>query len=334
MQGLHQMDRRRFVTLALGALGVPATARGQEPAKVVRLGRLTLRPEREAASSPWSLAFDNRLAELGWVEGKTLLTVRLHADDKVDRLRVVAAEMVRRKVDAMTAGAQEPVLLAARQATTSIPIFVVALDYDPVARGHVASLAKPGGNVTGMVANQLELTVKRLDLLKQTIPKLTRVAVLWDVISADQLSAAEAAAPALGLRLQPLELRNPPYDFEAPFRAALRDNADAVVPLMSPFHWRGQARIIALAKKHRLPTIAGLPDFAQDGGLISYGVDLPTMYRRLAEIADKVFRGAKPADIPMEGASKYELVINAKTAKAIGVTIPPSMQLRADQLIQ
>jgi putative ABC transport system substrate-binding protein len=307
-------------------------AAAQEPLKVARIGRLALR--RDSGATPWSLAFDNRLAELGWVEGRTLVSERLNADNDLDRLARLAVEVVRRKVDLIVAGAQEPVLRAVRQATSTIPIVMVAVDYDPVARGHVASLSKPGGNITGMVANQIELTVKRLDLLKQAFPKVRRVAVLWDVISADQLTAAEAAAPALGLRLQPLELRTPPYDFQPAFHAIKRESAAAVVALMSPFNWRGQAGIIALANKHRLPTIAGLPGFAQEGGLLSYGVDLVSMYRRAGEIADKVLRGAKPADIPIEQASQYELVLNAKTAKTIGVTIPQSLQLRADHVIR
>jgi putative ABC transport system substrate-binding protein len=193
-------DRRSVLALlALGALVAPAVARAQDPTRILRIGRLGV---RASAGDPWIVAYEKCLAELGWANGKTVDMVVLHADTKIERLPALAAEMVRRKVDVIIAGGQEPVLRAARDATTSIPIVVVAIDYDPVARGHVASLAKPGGNVTGVVANQIELTVKRLDLLKQAVPKLTRVAMLWDAIGADQVKAAEGAAAALGLRLQ------------------------------------------------------------------------------------------------------------------------------------
>ena len=274
------IDRRAFLTrLALGSLVAPFAASAQPQPRAARIGILsTVNPR----STPWGLAFKRRMDELGWIEGKNLTVDFLNAEGKTERLPDLAAELVRRKVDVISASGPEAQLQAARQATSTIPIVFVAVDYDPVERGHAAGLARPGGNITGVFANQLELTAKRLDLLKQAIPKLKRVAVLWDAISADQLKAAQAAAASLGINLQALELRNFPYDYAAAFRAAAREKAEAIVPLMSPLKYSGQGQIVERARKSRLPTISGLPGFAQAGGLLEYGASLPVMYRRLA----------------------------------------------------
>lgn len=285
-------------------------------------------------TSPWQVAYRKRLHELGWVEGKNLTIDFMNAEGKVERLPDLANELVRRKVDLISAGGPEATLRAAKQATSTIPIVFVAVDYDPVARGYAATLARPGGNITGVFANQIEVTMKRLDLLKQAFPRISRVAVLWDEISADQLKGAESAAARLGVHLQALELRNFPYDYESAFRAATAEKAEAVVALMSPLKYQGRAQIIELARKRRLPTISGLPGFARAGGLVEYGANLPAMYRRLAEISDRVLRGAKPGDLPLEQPTQYELIINLKTAKAIGAVIPPSVLQRADEAIE
>jgi putative ABC transport system substrate-binding protein len=317
------MDRRRFLTTSLALLAAPAGARAAEPGRVMRIGRLSL---TETGARPWSIAFDQRLAELGWIHGRNLVNERSNANNHPDRLPRLVAELVRRKVDLIVVGAQEVVVRAVLDGAASIPLVVVAID-------HVAGLPKRGGNVTGMVANENDLTVKQLDLLKQAFPNLRRLAVLRDDTSVDHLKAAEAAAPARGLRVQAIELRNPPYDFEDAFRAAKREQAEAVLLSMSPFNWRGQGKIGTLATKYYLPTIAALPYFAMQGGLLSYGPDFSAMYRRAAEIADKILRGAKPAEIPFERASKYELVVNRRTAKTLGLTLPLALLQRADLVI-
>ena len=325
--------KRRELLVALGAcaLAAPFAASAQPQPRVARIGILSTVLPR---SMPWWLAFERRLHELGWIEGKNLTVDFLNAEGKIERLPDLAAELVRRKVDVISASGPEATLRAARQATSAIPIVFIAVDYDPVARGHAAGLARPGGNTTGVFANQLELTAKRLDLLKQAFPKISRVAVLWDAISADQLKAAQAAAASLGIRLQALELRNFPYDYNAAFRAAAAEKAEAIMPLMSPLKYTGQAQIVEHASKSRLPAISGLPGFAQAGGLLEYGASLPVMYRRLAEITDKVLRGSKPADLPIEQPTQYELIINLKTAKTLGLTIPASLLQRADRVIE
>ena len=326
------MISRRNVVLALGAgvLAAPFAIPAQPQQKVARIGILsTVNPR----SSPWNLAFESRLRELGWIEGKNLTVDYLNAEGKVERLSDLATELVRRKVDVISATGPEAPLRAARQATSTIPIVFVAVDYDPVARGYAAGLARPGGNVTGVFANQLELTAKRLDLLVQVLTKINRVAVLWDAISADQLKAAQAAAASLGIRLQALELRDFPYDYSTAFRAAAAEKAQAIMPLMSPLKYRGQAQIVDHASRNRLPAISGLPGFAQAGGLIEYGTSLPVMYRRLAEMTGSILKGAKPADLPIEQPTTFELIVNLKTAKALRIKIPQSLLARADRVI-
>ena len=327
------MITRRRIVLALGAAALaPFAASAQQQPAARRIGFLiTLSTQR---SSPWALAFESRLHELGWIEGKNLTVDFLNAEGKVERFSDLATELVRRKVDVICAAGPEAPLRAARQATSTIPIVFGAVDYDPVARGYVAGLARPGGNITGVFANQLELTAKRLDLLKQAFPKISRVAVLWDAISADQLKAAQAAAAALGIRLQALELRNFPYDYNVAFRAAAGEKAQAIMPLMSPLKYRGQAQIVDHASRNRLPAISGLPGFAQAGGLIEYGASLPVMFRRLAEMTDSILKGAKPGDLPIEQPTKFELVVNLKTAKTLGLKIPALLMQRADQVIE
>jgi len=316
--------------LTLAIISRPLPSGAQQPAKVPRIGILGAGNPRV----PLYVPFDQRLRELGYIEGQNFASEFRTAEGQPERLPELAAELVRLKVDLIFAAGSEATLRAARQATSTIPIVMVAVDYDSVALGYVASLARPGGSITGVVLNQLELAAKRLELLKQALPRVTRVAVLWDAISADQLKAAQAAAPSLGVRLQPLELRNPPYEFESAFRAAVGGRAGALLILASANLVRGSGRLAELATQRRLPSIAGNPIYAEAGILMSYGASLPDMFRRAAEYVDKILKGAKPADLPVEQPMRFEMVLNLKTAKALGLTLPQSILLRVDKVIQ
>jgi len=305
-------------------------ANAQVPAKVFRIGILSAVNPR---SVPWFEVFVQRLGELGYVEGQNLAVEFRNAEGKVDRFPEFVAELVRLRVDVIVA-APAPAIRAAKQATGTIPIVMMALSYDPVALGYVAGLARPGGNITGVHALGLELTAKRLELLKEAVPKLSRVAVLWDALAAAQLKVAEAAAQTLRIELEPLELRNLRYDFESALRAAARARAGGLLALTSPTLARERIRIAELAVKTRLPTISGLPEFAEAGGLMTYAANIVDVHRHAASFVDKILKGAKPADLPVEQPTRFELVINLKTAKALGLTIPQSVLIRADQVIQ
>jgi ABC-type uncharacterized transport system substrate-binding protein len=241
---------------------------------------------------------------------------------------------VRLNVNIILASGPEVTLQAARNATATVPIVIAAVDFDPIARGYIVSLAKPGGNVTGVSLLQIELTGKRMQFLKDALPRVTRVVVFWDTISADQWSEADKTALGVGLRLQGVEMRNPPYNFGDAFRTATRGRAEALLLLMSPIFFGPRAQIIELGLQSRLPTIAGMSQYAHAGALMSYGANLDDMFRHAAVYIDKIAKGAKPADLPVEQPTKFELVINLKTAKALGLTIPQTLLLRADQVIE
>jgi putative ABC transport system substrate-binding protein len=325
------MDRRAFISgVTLAFLAAPLAAGAQQAGRVIKVGILsTLNPRTTAFTE----AMIQRLRELGYVEGQNLVIEFKNAEGDVARLPGLAAELVRLNVDLIVASGPEVTLQAARKATTSVPIVIAAVDFDPIARGYIASLAKPGGNVTGVFMRQIELTSKRMQLLKDALPSVTRVAVFWDAISADQWRETERAAAGVGLRLQGLELRNPPYHLADAFRTAARGRAEAVLILMSPIFFPQRAQVAELGLKSQLPTICGLSQYADAGAFMSYGVNLDEMFRHVALYIDKILKGAKPADLPVEQPTKFELVVNLKTAKALGLTIPPSLLQRADQVI-
>jgi ABC-type uncharacterized transport system substrate-binding protein len=323
------MDRRTFLA-GTGAvfLAAPLTAEAQQAGKVWRVGVLVVANPR--VYDP----FVAELRKLGYVEGQNLALEFRSAEGDVERLPALAVELVRAGVDVILAAGPEASLRAARQATTTVPVVIVAIDFDPLARGHVASLARPGSNVTGLSLQQIELTTKQIELLKTALSKLTRVAILWDRFAADQLKAADAASRSLGIRTQPLELRGPSYDVGGAFAMAAKEHAGAVVVMNSAVLFRERAQIAQLAVKHRLPTMSALREYAEAGGLMSYGTNLPDMVRRAATYVDKILKGAKPGDLPMEQPTRFELVINLTTAKALGLTIPQSLLQRADEIIQ
>jgi putative ABC transport system substrate-binding protein len=325
------VTRRAFIgTLAGGLLAAPLAAEAQQARKVYRVGILSTGNPRSASIFQ---AFEQRLRELGYVEGQNLAIEFRYAEGKVDRLTGFAAELVGLDVNAIVT-ATDPGTRAAKGATTSIPIVMLAINYDPIALGYIASLARPGANVTGLFFQHRELVAKRFGLFKEMLPKVRRVAILSDSLTGDQLEEVEAANRSAGLKLQPMELRHPPYAFESVFRAVMRSGAEALFVLESSFIFRERTQIAQRGLRNRLPTSFAFREYVEAGGLISYGVNFLDMWRRAAEYTDKVLKGAKPADLPLEQATKYELVINLKTAKALGLTIPPSLLQRADQVIE
>jgi putative ABC transport system substrate-binding protein len=303
-------------------------AQAQQSKRAPRIGFLSA-----ALVEPFREAFREGLRERGYVEGQNIAIEWRHSEGKVGRLPALATELSRIKVDVIVTGGT-PALLAARDATNTIPI--VLCIGDPVREGFVASLARPGGNITGLTSISIDLAGKRLQLLKEAVPRLTRAGVLWD--SADQGAAAnfketEAAARALEVRVQSLEVRSP-KDFESAFKAASEGRAHGLIVLQGLLINPHRTRIVDLATKRRLPTIFADGRHVESGGLMSYAPNYPDMFKRVAIYVDKILKGAKPADLPIEQPTKFELVINLKTAKQIGLTIPPEVLARADKVIR
>ena len=320
------------VILLLSLLTGPLVAFAQRPGAVARVGMLDAVRGR---SNPNYQAFEQALRAFGYVEGQNLVIEFRTAEGKVERLADFAAELVRLGVDLIVAGGPEATLRAAWQATRTLPIVMVAVDYDPMARGYIAGLTRPGGNITGVFLRQIELTSKRLQLLLEIVPQASRIAVLWDVFSADQWKEAEDAGQRLGVYLQSLELHNPPtYDFDSALAAVVQEGAEALFALASPVFFLGRDRIVPLAGQYRLPTMFPARAWVEAGGLMAYGANHADMYRRAAYYADRILKGHTPADLPVEQPTKFELIINLKTAKTLGITVPPSLLLLADEVIQ
>ena len=309
-----------------------SSAQAQQPTQVPRIGFLT-------AASLSSVAarvdgFGQGLRELGYVEGKNIVIEWRHAEGKPDRVREFAAELVRLKVDVIVS-AGPTVTRAAKEATITIPI-VMAQDSDPVGNGFVASLARPGGNITGLSSLSSELSGKQLEILKEIVPTLSRVVVIGSSNQpgdAQALSEAKLAAGAFKVKLQYLDVLNS-KEIETAFRQAGKGRAEAVLVLASPVLNSQRTQVVDLAVKNRLPAIYYQREYVEAGGLISYGVSQPDLDRRAATYVDKILKGTKPADLPVEQPMKFELVINLKTAKQIGLTIPPNVLVRADRVIK
>ncbi len=327
------MDRRGFIhTLAGGLLAAPLAAESQQAGKVWRIGLLSYAASDSGGAARWK-AFREQLRELGYVEGQNVFFESRWGDGQVGRLRGLAAELIDAKVDILVTASSEAAL-AAKQATRSIPI-VTATGGDPVKLGVVASLARPGGNVTGVFSLSNELAGKRLEFLKQLIPRVSRVAFLRESdnrASALNLRDAESAARSLGLVVQSVGVRGP-KELDAAFVAMKRARADAVIVLEATAFFPDRQRIADLALMHRLPMAAQAREYAEAGALVSYGTDYLDLFRRAAMYVDKILKGAKPGDLPVEQPTKFELVINLKTAKALGLTIPQSLLQRADQVM-
>ena len=320
------------LTLCTMLLALCASAEAQQPTKVHRIGFLaTLSPFTISARAE---AFRQGLRELGYVEGKNIVIEYRYAEGKLDRLSELAAELVRLKVDVIITAAPPPTR-AAKEATVTIPI-VMGFDDDPVGSGFVSSLARPGGNITGLSTLSPEISGKQLELLKEVVPKLSRLAVLGTSTrpgNAQSLRETELAAAALGVELQSLDVRNA-NDIEIAFRAAGKGRADAILVLGGPVFNSQRAQILDFAVKSRLPAIYARPEFVEDGGLMTYGVSVNDLLRRAATYVDKILKGAKPANLPVEQPRKFELTINLKAAKQIGLTIPQKVLARADKVIK
>ena len=326
--------RRRELLIALGAgaLAWAGAVRAQAPPTVRRIGLLSGSTPSVNASS--YQAFRLGLRDLGWVEGTNISIEYRYAEGRHDRLPDLAADLVRLKVDVIVTTATSDAL-AAQKATRAIPIVMVAAG-DPVASGLVESLARPGGNVTGLSQMLQELGGKRLELLKEMVPKLSRVAVLWNPQSASAtLNWKENQQPArqLGIQLHSLEVRSP-NELDKAFEAATRAHAGALAILPDPVITTNLKRIVDFAAKSRLPSIYQWSEFADAGGLVTYGPDRADLFRRAAIYLDKILKGTKPGDLPVEQPTKLELVVNLKTAKALGITIPQSVLFRADRVIE
>ena len=329
------MSRRILVLscLLIAVLLIAGSAEAQQPAKVPRIGFLG--GVSPSANSARIAAFRQGLAELGYVEGKNILIEWRHTEAaKLDRLPVLAAELVRLKIEIIVTGGP-PATRSAKEATATIPI-VMGFDDDTVGNGFVKSLARPGGNITGLSALAPEISGKQLELLREIVPRLSRVVVLGTSIrpgNRQALEEIEVAAQAFGMKLQYLDVLGP-KDIETAFRAASTGRADAVLVLSSPVFTSERTQIVDLAAKSRLPAMYPQQEFVQEGALMTYSVSVTNMYRRAATYVDKILKGAKPADLPIEQPTKFEFVINLKAAKQIGLTIPPNVLARANRVIR
>jgi putative ABC transport system substrate-binding protein len=326
------MDRRAFLgTLTGGLLAAPLADGAQQAAGKAPLIGLLDYGTPDAARLKWWQAFRQALRDLGYVESQTINFEARWAQGRPERLPGLAAELVRLRVDVIVTGGGEAAR-AAKQATATVPI-VMATGSDPVRSGIVESLARPGGNVTGLTSLSTDLVDKRLALLRELLPTLSRVAVLEDGTSNSRISVEELklTAPTLGITIQEVSLRGT-TDLERAFSVARKEHA--VIVVASPALFIERKRIADLAMKHRLPTALGGREYVEAGGLFSYAVKYPDLFRRAAFYVDKILKGAKPADLPVEQPTTFELVINLKTAKALGLTIPPSLLQRADQVIE
>ena len=308
----------------------PLAARAQQAAKTYTIGFLS----PALVTTQGDTIFLGALHELGWIEGRNLVFERRHGDNRPDRLNEAAGELVRLNVDVIVAiGTLGP--LAAKRATTTIPI-VMANAGDPLGSGLVASLARPGGNVTGMSLMAPDLGGKRLELLKEALPRCARVAVVWNSANpypAFVFNETKAAGQALGVQVHSLEVRSP-EDFPGAFAVTQSLRPDALIVVEDPLTVSHRKPIIEFAARHRVPALYGLKEFAVDGGLISYGASLADLYRRAAGYVDKILKGAKPADLPVQQPTKFEFFINLKTAQALGLEIPATLLARADEVIE
>ena len=312
-----------FRVALLISLGAAAANADEVPARIFHIGIVSGTPR----SHPAHIAFEDRLRELGYVEGRNL-TIDFVQNNDLDRLAVAVGEFARRGVDVIVTGGQDAVLKAAITVTAAraTPVVFRAVDEDPLAKGYIASLSHPGGNLTGVLFEQPELNAKRLDLLMQAVPHIARIVLLYDVAGAEQREAVSKAASVLGVPLDAIELHSPPYDYEQALAETDGARGDALITTSSPFH--RDSALVEAALRH------GLPYIGPNDALMSYGPSLRDMFRISADYVDKILKGAKPADLPVQQPTKFKLVVNLKTAKALGLTIPPSVLARADEVIE
>ena len=325
------MKRRKFITRLGGAAAWPLAARAQQPGKLPTIGYLGA--NSHSAESQRIAAFLKRLRELGWIDGHTIAIEYRWAEGRNDRLAEFAAEFVQLKVDLIVTSGT-PAVVAVKQATSVIPI-VFALAGDPVGTGLIASLARPGGNLTGLSHQKIDLADKRLELLGEVVPGFRRLAIMANVgnaLAVLEMRVVQATARNLGHEVATFEIRR--VEDIAPIFEAIKGRADALYVCGDPLVDTNRVRIITLALGVRLPTMSDFPEYVEAGGLISYGPNFPELWRRAGDYVDKILRGAKPADIPVEQPTKFDLAINLTTARALGLTIPESFLLRADEVIE
>ena len=328
------MTRWRAVLAAVALVAAPRAAGAQQTDKTARVGYLGFNLTERG---PVQEAFRQGLRDLGYIEGRNLVIEYRDADGKIERFPALAAELVALKVDVIVTAGGTLGALAAKRATATIPIVFTAVG-NPVSDGLVATLARPGGNVTGLALVSTELVGKSVELLKQAVPGLSRVAFLRHPDAApehakqDTLKEAETVARELGIRLLVVEARGP-ADFERAFSEMIRARVGALTVLGTAVYVRERRRLVELAAKHRLPAVYSFREFVDAGGLMSYGPDVADSSRRAASYVDRILKGARPGDLPVEQPTKFELVVNLKTAKSLGLTIPPSLLGRADQVI-
>jgi putative tryptophan/tyrosine transport system substrate-binding protein len=323
------MRRRDFVTLVAGAAAVwPLAARAQSQ-KTLRIGWVSVQPRNNTLVD----AFLKRLRELGYAEGQNLLLEYVKAPSAAEYAESMK-EVVRRHADIIIAFGAEETLKAATAATNMTPIVMIAIDYDPFARGYVTSLAHPTGNVTGIFFQQIELSAKRLEIAKELIPGLQSAAVFWDVGSADQLRSLKNAGQNLGVSLVDVDMGDPPYNYEAAWRRVPAEFRDMLILTTSGIFFRDRQQIADFIVEHRIPAMFAFREWVDAGGLVSYGASLTGLCARAADYADKLTKGATPPDLPIEQPTKFELVLNLKTAKKIGLIIPEATLLRADEVIE
>jgi putative ABC transport system substrate-binding protein len=324
----------RLLLIGMVVVTDAGIAEAQQPKKVPRIGYLAQRNKPTSTTpDPAADAFRQGLRELGYMEGKNIVVEYRYSEESGERLRDIVAELVQLKVVVLVSPAL-PAIYAAKQATKTIPIVMVTTE-DPIAAGLVDSLARPGGNITGLTRLTRELSGKRLELVKEVVPTVSRVGILGDAASpGTSIKAYEASAGAVKIQLQSLGVRGPNPDFEEAFQAAAKARMSALITVTTPLLLRYQKQIADLAIKNRLPSMAERSEYVEAGGLMSYSANDADLFRRAATFVDKILKGAKPGDLPVEQPTKFEFVINLKTAKALGLTIPPNVLARADKLIR
>ena len=326
------MRRHEFITLLGGATAtLPLAARAQAADKAARIGYLATDTPLTASGYP---IFIEELKKNGFSVDENLIIKTVRIEQSIKQLFAQTAELARSGIDVLVTGGTEVALQAAIAANDTVPIVMWAINFDPIALGYAKSLAKPGGRITGIISLQTELAKKQVELLTQAFPNKHLLSVLYDQISAQQFDAAELQARTLHLEVQSQKLDNPPYDFDAAFRKLAEGTPQMLLVLSSPFFTPQRSHIAELAIQQRLPTMFIFKEYAQAGGLMSYGTDPQAIFRPLGFYVSKVLRGSKPSDLPVEQAAKFEFVVNLKTAKAIGVDLPTGILLRADEVIE
>lgn len=329
MHRRHHLIAIPFIVTVLFITALPHGACAQEEA-ILRISDVSVRP----FAAQTRMAFLKRMEELGYVQGRNFVFEFVQISNAAE-YESAYQELAKRGVDIMLVAGPEIELKSALAASSSLPIVMIAIDYDPIALGYVPSLARPGGNVTGLVFQRIVLTMKRMQLMQQAFPDVKAMTVFWDRLSADQWKAAQSAAARLGLNVHGVEFRDPPYDFERAWAEVAPEYRATLTVLGSPFFTIPKPGLLAdFALRHRIPTMFVNDPYVKAGGLMSYGASITTMFRHAADYVDRIAKGAKPADLPIEQPTKFDFVVNLKTAKVLGITLPAEIMLRADEVIK